>query len=160
MNETSDYKNLILDFLNTIGIPYRSEELIEDTFIPGIMIRKGVLIIDEFKLKHPGDILHEAGHIAIMTTAERNTIEGNVQGLRAESYNDELAAILWSYAALKHLNLAPEIVFHPQGYKNESGWLIEQLESGNFIGLPLLVWMGLTTHDLFPKLNRWLRLDS
>jgi len=60
------------------------------------------------------DMSHEADHIAGMTTAEQNTIQGNVRGLRAQGYNGELATMLWSCAAPKHHNLVPEIVFHPQ----------------------------------------------
>ena len=51
-------------FVESIGIEVRAEDL-PDTFLPGLDIRDGVLCIDMARLTHPGDILHEAGHIAL-----------------------------------------------------------------------------------------------
>ena len=68
----------IKDFLQEIGIPYIEETIAEETFLPGILIRRGTLVVDNEKLLYPGDILHEAGHIAAMTPEERWTISGNV----------------------------------------------------------------------------------
>ncbi len=149
--------NTITKFLEQIGIPIQYTSIQESTFLPGINIDKGVLFIDQGKLKYPGDLLHEAGHIAVMTPKERASISGNIEKHKPEGESDEMAAILWSYAALKHLNLAPQIVFHPEGYKNDSEWLIENFENGQYIGLPLLEWMGLTDSDSFPKMKYWLR---
>ena len=79
---------------------------------------------------------------------------------------DELAALAWSWAALTHLDLAPEVVFHPDGYKGESAWLIGIYTNGNDIGVPLLQWMGMTVErhkaeeaeiSPFPAMTRWLR---
>ena len=149
--------NTLTQFLNQIGIPTKYTSIQESTFLPGIKIDKGILFIDQDLLKYPGDLLHEAGHIAVMTPKERDSISGNIEEHKPEGQSDEMAAILWSYAALKHLNIAPEIVFHPEGYKNDSKWLIENLEQGQYVGLPLLAWMGLTDSDSFPKMNYWLR---
>jgi hypothetical protein len=157
-NESSGHLlQTILDFLESIGIPVMKEDIIEPTFLPGIKIHKGALIIDEALLAYPGDILHEAGHIAVMTPEERVNISGNVQEHRTEGENDELAAILWSYAALTHLNIAPDTVFHGEGYKGDSEWLIESFSNQQYIGLPLLQWMGLTTTERFPKMSKWIR---
>ena len=68
--------------------------------------------------------------------------------------------LLWSYAAAKNIGLAPEIVFHEDGYKGEAEWLREQFVSENYIGLPLLQWMGMTDVEggyPFPKMKVWLR---
>lgn len=39
---------------------------------------------------------------------------------------DEMATILWSYAAAFHLNIDLKILFHPNEYKNDAEWLIAQ----------------------------------
>ena len=70
---------------------------------------------------------------------------------------DEMSSILWSCAALKHLDIPPQVVFHCDGYKEESDWIIKQLENGVYNGLPLLVWMGLYEEGEFPKMKKWLR---
>jgi hypothetical protein len=48
-------------------------------------------------------------------------------------------------------------VFHSDGYKGDAEWLIKMFEKNNFIGLPALQWIGLTTSEEFPKMKKWLR---
>ena len=50
----------IAAFLNEIGVPVNPGEVPDDTFLPGILVNGAGLIIDENKLKYPGDMLHEA----------------------------------------------------------------------------------------------------
>lgn len=155
-HEDATNTKIILDFLEEIGIATKSQKL-ENTFLPGIKIEKGVLLYDPETLLYPGDLLHEAGHIALMTEEERQTIVGNVKEYRAPGQDDEIGVMLWSYAALKHLNLNPEVVFHPDGYKGDAQMLIDSYESGDFKGLPLLVWMDLCDSTEFPKMKKWIR---
>ncbi len=164
MNNTREI-DLILRFFEQIGIEAKYGPVPDATFLPGILIDGGRLIIDVGKLKYAGDLLHEAGHVAMVPSADRPLMQGNIE---TDSPVDtmELGAILWSYAALKHLNLPPEFVFHKDGYKGDADWLIEQFEAGTFIGLPLLQWMGLA-YDAnnaaklnvkpFPFMLKWLR---
>jgi len=65
--------------------------------------------------------------------------------------------MLWSYAAAQAIGVPPEIVFHPAGYRGGSQWILDNFRQGSYLGLPLLVWMGLTTHEDFPRMTRWLR---
>ncbi len=150
----------IFRFFDKISIQYNFTEIETETFLPGIQIKNGVLQIDLQKLKYPGDLLHEAGHIAVTKSEERNVLNDNVIENNAEKAGDEMAVLLWSYAAAKKIGLAPEIVFHEDGYKGEAIWLREQFECKNYIGLPLLQWMGLTGvegKNAFPKMKAWLR---
>jgi Aspartyl/Asparaginyl beta-hydroxylase len=146
----------ICHFLDSIGIPCRFESLPGDTFLPGISIENGALKIDTDRLKYPGDLLHEAGHIAVTPAAERPNMGGNVGEDDPQAMGQEIATILWSYAALNAIKLPPEVVFHPNGYKGASDWHIKNFTSGNYIGLPLLQWMGLANEN-FPVMQRWLR---
>lgn len=155
----------IITFLKHIGIETEFGEIVEETFLPGIKIESGRIVIDPLRLKYPGDLLHEAGHIAMVPGSERHTLNGNIEPDNpAESL--ELGAVLWSYAALQFLGLDPTVVFHDAGYKGQSQWLIEQFESGTYIGLPLLQWMGMS-YDApnaeklkvkpFPSMVKWMR---
>ncbi len=152
----------ITDFISGIGIPVRAGEIPDNVILPGILIDKGILVVDETKLKYPGDLLHEAGHLAVMDGTQRNILCNDV----SENAGDEIAALAWSWAALVHLNLKPEVVFHPDGYKGESDWLINIFSNGSNLGVPLLQWMGLTAEpskaeqlgwNAFPQMQRWLR---
>ena len=111
-------------------------------------------------LLYPGDILHEAGHLAVMPAAERPWLSGNMMAGKSEQHGidgDEIAAMLWSYAACQAIGMPAEIVFHPQGYRGSSNWILANFRRGIYPGLPLLVWMGLTTTEEFPRMTRWLR---
>jgi len=140
---------------------------VQDTFLPGILVKDGVIIIDRSKLSYPGDLLHEAGHIALEKAEDRPGLNDDIEGAKSESEKLEIGVILWSYAALKYLELPEEVVFHENGYKGDSNWLIEEYNKGNFIGLPLLIWMGLTYEKVthisgeeiapFPHMIKWLR---
>ncbi|KSB87885.1 hypothetical protein AS593_21135 [Caulobacter vibrioides] len=150
----------LADFVIGIGIDVTAGELPDDTFLPGVDIRFGGLVIDERRLAHPGDILHEAGHIAVSEPQSR----------KAERFEatdgEELATLAWSWAALTHLELDPAVVFHPGGYKGEAEWLLDTFASGGAIGVPLLQYYGLTLEPRqaaergvapFPNMLRWLR---
>lgn len=147
----------ITDFLISIGIAVHATDLPDDTFLPGISIKTGALYIDESKLKYPGDLLHEAGHLAVMSPEQRRNATGDLEpgeGIKPDSL--EMGAIAWSYAALVHLGLNPAVVFHEEGYRGSSESFIENFTHGRGVGVPLLVWKGLTTNELFPKMDRWL----
>jgi len=153
----ADYLDRILEFLASIGLPVRETSFDKTGFLPGLLIEKGELLLDRASLLYPGDVLHEAGHIAVTTAAERPLLGANVTENHPEKDGDELAVLLWTYAACRHLSIPPVVVFHPEGYKGQSTWLINTFTNGQYIGLPLLVWMGLTTTDGFPTMTRWLR---
>lgn len=156
--------DVIINFLKQIGIACHLESLSNETFLPGIAIRNGELIIDAEKVLYPGDILHEAGHLAVVSSSERKLLNGNV-GETKENQNalgEEMMAIGWSYAAAYSIGLDANVVFHPQGYKGQSDWFLEQFENGHYTGLHLLVWIGLCDYPKaetggYPKMNRWLR---
>lgn len=148
----------LLAFVREIGLEVREASLKgQTTFLPGLLIDRGVLVVDRKRLLYPGDILHEAGHIAVTKAAGRHLLSANITANQPEKEGEELAVLAWSYAACMALQLPPEVVFHPAGYKDQSEWLIDNFQSGKNIGLPLLAWMGLTTHDAFPRMTRWLR---
>jgi hypothetical protein len=157
LNKPHKTLEIIVDFLNSINISIIEKELPDDTFLPGLSLYGNTILIDPEKLKYPGDILHEAGHIAVTEESLRPFIGTDQIGSDWPTSGEEIAAILWSYAASYHLNLDMKIVFHPNGYKNDSEWLIEQFNSKNYIGLPLLEWMSLCSIEEFPKMKKWLR---
>ena len=152
----------ITHFLAEIGINTKFCAIDSPTFLPGISIQKGEIWIDMEKIAYPGDLLHEAGHIAVSESEKRSIIYDN----HFTDAGEEIVAILWSYAAAREIGLPLEILFHNQGYKGSSEWLIESFESKNYMGLPLLEWMGLAAGEArakelniapFPKMIKWLR---
>lgn len=154
----------IIAWLQEIGLKLRLATLGDDTFLPGVAIEPGGLIVDPERLLYPGDMLHEAGHLAVMLPARRAVTGSNV----GSDMGDEIAAQTWSYAAAIHLGLPPGIVFHPAGYKGSAEKLIEIFSQGK-AGVPLLQWMGLTVDARrgaaesiapYPQMIRWLRAEA
>ena len=147
-------------FVSGIGIGVRAADLIEPTFLPGLDIRFGTLVVDEARLLYPGDLLHEAGHIAVAAPEERER-----EKLKP-TLGDEITAIAWSYAAACHLGIDPAIVFHPAGYRGASSAFLTNFAAGRYVGTPLLQCYGMTIEPKralaegskpFPSMLRWVR---
>ena len=155
-----------IDFLHQIGIPAREDKLPVDSFLPGLSIEEGCIIIDRAALKYPGDILHEAAHIAIVPSTERPSLNAETIGKRPGSEAEEMMAIAWSYAACMHIELDPYVVFHDDGYKGGGSYIADAFANKNYFGLPMLQWVGLTADeknapglnvDPYPHMIKWLR---
>lgn len=155
----------VIGFLREIGIPV-VEKTLTDTFLPGLSLGPNCIYVDFDQLLYPGDLLHEAGHLAVTTPAERLVAGTEAQSPEWPSGGEEIGAILWSYAAAVHLKLPLDFVFHSNGYKNGSEMLMDNFEKGNYIGLPFLEWAGLclseeraatTGQKAFPFMLHWLR---
>jgi hypothetical protein len=153
----------ILAFLTDIGINHRYETLHEKTFLPGLKIEQGTLLLDLEKLLYPGDILHEAGHIAVTSETTRTCLTGDMKNHDHQAA-EEMTAIAWSWAAACYLNIAPNILFHEQGYKGASDNLIEAFTNSTGFGYPLLYsWFMCEQPDHpngYPNMLRWLRNDA
>ncbi len=152
----------IVTFLRAIGLDVRHSPLTEPTFLPGIWIDHGALVVDETLLCFPGDLLHEAGHLAVAAPSRRSLIVGDAGADPAE----EMMAIAWSYAAAIHLQLDPAIVFHATGYQGGGASIVQDFGEGRFFGVPMLQWLGLTVDRAqaqergiapFPHMLQWLR---
>ena len=161
--ETADWLVVrILGFLAEIGIATRRCELPEKTFLPGVSIDRGTVLYDPARMVHPGDILHEAGHVAVAAPEARAVMHGNVD----VDAGEEMMATAWTYAAAIHMGVDPELVFDPHGYAGYSEVLLENFRSGRYLALPLLQWIGLALDETrarelgapaYPRMLKWLR---
>lgn len=152
----------IVVFLDEIGLPVRLGYVPQLSFLPGITIEAGELVIDQARLLYPGDLLHEAGHLAVLPPSARRCVHGDV----GEDAGLEVGAIAWSYAAALYLGIDPAVVFHAAGYRGGSAAMLENFGAGRFIGVPILEWAGLTATGErasacgvppYPAMLKWLR---
>lgn len=154
-----------ISFLHTIGISTIYASIDSGEFLPGLMIRNGTILIDKEKLLYPGDILHEAGHIAVTPAANRPFMDQQSITESKHRESEEMMAIAWSYAACIHLQIDPRIVFHENGYKGGANNIVENFQAGRYFGTPMLQWCGMTIEPkhkypdkpVFPKMLKWLR---
>ena len=156
----------MIDFVQTIGIHVELGPVPpEKEFVPGICIHHGGLLINIETLKYPGDILHEAGHLAVVSAKDRKKMDGILTNENKEAPAEEMMAIAWSYAAAVYLNLDPKIVFHEFGYKGGGGFIAENFANKNYFGVPMLQWLGFTKDEKnavkkgvlpYPHMLKWL----
>lgn len=153
-------------FIRATGIEICETSLEEETFIPGIFISEGRLLVDEEKLLYPSDLLHEAGHIALVPVGLRKYATGDVGDIAEIGDAYEVESIAWSWAAAIELGIDPEVLFHDHGYKGIAKQLLLTYRMGVYIGLKRLEDFGMaygpeTAAKLgvnpFPAMQKWLR---
>ena len=170
----------VLAFLNRARIDCQAGAVQQDGFLPGIEIRAGRLIFDADQLLSPGDLLHEAGHLAAMPPELRGRISGDVDACLARLANQthsappidhtDLFPIAWSYAAALEAGIDPLYVFDAAGYGADQGGNPEVLKTqpalGVFPGIMMLTKAGLCSApppfgdgrdpNPYPHMQRWL----
>lgn len=147
-------------FVRSTGIEVQACPIDWKTQFPGLDIRGGAVLVDESQLIHPGNILHEAGHLAVHDPAHRK------QTKFLPSRGEELGALAWSYAAVVHLGLTAELVFYAGSYHGWHTSLLENFAEGRYLGVPLLQRYGMAVEARdasgrgvkpYPHMLRWVR---
>ncbi|KGM56299.1 hypothetical protein N800_08880 [Lysobacter daejeonensis GH1-9] len=156
----------IVDFLNNIGIETSEGVVPDSSFLPGVRITSGQLVYDPASLTWPGDLLHEAGHIATVPSSLRSMLSDGVELPEPATYATEAEATAWAYAAVRHLQLDPAVLFHCGGYHGASDRLISTFSLGVYPGAFGLAQSGMTVvaedtcahgASVYPEMRQWLR---
>ncbi|MEL6530469.1 MAG: hypothetical protein AAGK01_04460 [Pseudomonadota bacterium] len=154
----SEVAERCLTFLSNIEITTQPLGRNDAQLLDGLAIVEGRLLVDTNTPVWPGDLLHEAGHIAVAAPEHR----ANLGPIEADG-GDEMAAIAWSYAASLQCDLSLEHLFHNGGYRGDSAILREAFANGSYLGAPMLGFFGMCDphgHEQdcpFPAMTRWLR---
>lgn len=159
MTETrQDSFEKCIAFLNKIGIKTFFRALDDSSFLPGLQIENGNIIIDTNLIQHPGDLLHEAGHIAVVPQKDRTNLTATALIKRKDREAEEVMAIAWSYAACIHLDIDPSYVFHEDGYRGGSNDIIDSCDKNEYVGTLMLQSLGMGSQNSDThQMNRWLR---
>jgi hypothetical protein len=156
----------ILAFLAQAGIAVREEPIGRDTFLAGIAIRDGALVFDPERLQWPGDLLHEAGHIAVLPSAIRPQASDDLQSAPDVPFAGEMEALAWAYAAAMAIGLPVQVLVHEGGYKGQSQALLQMYALGIYPGLQGLCGARMAESPSFmqdcgpvhyPRMLKWLR---
>jgi hypothetical protein len=108
----------------TIDCKTDSDE--DGTFWDGIFTYGNEMIVN-LEMAHPGDLLHEAGHLATMLLKDRKFISHDMDFMpklhelvlnTGMPYGSDDAATGWAYAACQHLEIPTTMPFE-NGYENE-----------------------------------------
>lgn len=127
--QDAEHLPAIIDFIAGIGLAIRQETLQGEGFLPGILIERGGMRVDPARLLGSGDLLHEAGHLAVTSARLRPLVgsdaEASLAGAGCEADglslppDAESMAMAWSFAAAVHLGIPPEVVFLEGGYNTD-----------------------------------------
>ncbi len=156
----------IIDFLIRIGVPIAEMPLPDDTFLPGIALQAGRLLVDPDKLLWPGDLLHEAGHIAVLPSVLRSRLNDDLSDDIDAAFASEAEAMAWAYAAAMEVGLPLNALIHEGGYKGRSVEVLSMYSFGIYPGLRGLCETGMAaapgfTPDCgdvrYPRMLAWLR---
>ncbi|PZO10615.1 MAG: hypothetical protein DCF27_02655 [Lysobacteraceae bacterium] len=158
--------NLIVAFLRNLGLGVDEGEVPDNTFLPGLRITAGAIVFDRRKLHWAGDLLHEAGHLAMTPSTRRGALSDDLADQENETHAGEAEATAWAYAATVALGLTPDVLFHPGGYHGKSQALIATYGAGVYPGCRGLSEAGMALIGEaarlrglppYPHMLRWLR---
>lgn len=164
-NDT-DVLGRIVTFLQTVGVPLSERQMSASSLLPGVAIESGQLVVDRSRVEWPGDLLHEAGHLAVVPARLRPMLSGTMSEEIDVVHAGEPEATAWAYAAIVALGLEPDVLFHVGGYHGHSRQLAFTYAAGCFPGAGGLCAAGMALgreeaerRDLppYPHMIRWLR---
>lgn len=168
--------NRVATWLNSIGLVTKPGKRSDQSFMRGIWFDCGCIVYDPDEA-HPGDLLHEAGHLAIVPARFRHFVKGEIEESLASHYDDYLKstvdcedatlqaiiqsgdaeAIAWSYAASLACCVDPWLCF-VNGFDGEAESVFQAIKLGCHPGINGLRASGmLTSVRDFPHLVRWLQ---
>ncbi|MFL9611064.1 hypothetical protein ACKF11_13335 [Methylobacillus sp. Pita2] len=171
---TVPYQDVVVEFLKQVGLDIR-EIPVANGFVPHIEIHGGVIYYD--RNVSASALLHEAGHLAILTGDARAHCETDVSGaqrLMFEHYRDlehdhpalrialqsgDTEATAWAWAAGKHLGVPDDLIILDHEYDGTGTEIRLRLQLNAYFGINGLRATGIckTGQDGYPKLNYWLQ---
>ena len=180
--KTMNQKEAILKtvtFLSKIGI--KTNERPKATgFLDYVIIENGQIFYDPNNAT-VNDILHEAGHIAVLPSPVRNKANNNLNSVydiicqnakkhfdirnpdspesRAYLQCGETEATAWAWAAGKAIGLPKEIIIEDSDYENEGENMRTMLSLNSYYGINGLVAGNMVESvKSYPKMIRWLQI--
>lgn len=173
----------IFSFLRNIGL-----KVVEypgaSGFTEGVDIKDGVLLVDTDVVK-PSNLLHEAGHLAIVPPEFRALFQTNVAGgqeaafaaalqmgaepdspmLKAVMQTSDPEATAWAWAAGKHLGIDDDRIILDEEYGDQGENIRVMLQIGRYAGIHGLANAGFCAVSkavadyrdipLYPALSMW-----
>jgi hypothetical protein len=162
-------------FCKAIGIPIEWKAGVSG-FVPGIRIEQGVILVD--RGAKPGDLLHEAAHLAIMPSSFRSKASTNLhQAFKSmmdclNEHDPESAiaiaimqcgdteATAWSWAAGKACGIPDELIITDSSYDGVGAEIRTMLSLKGYLGINGLSRAGFCRvrgDNAFPHMNKWMQ---
>jgi hypothetical protein len=166
-------------FLSEIGITAIGRQMATG-FLDHVIIENGQIFYDPDNAT-VNDILHEAGHIAVLPSSVRNKANDNLDSLydimckkanelfdienpdspesRAYLQCGETEATAWAWAAGKAIGLPEELIIGNDDYDNEGENIRLMLSLNSYYGINGLVAGNMAKSvRAYPEMLRWLQI--
>lgn len=175
MSSPGDPLSRTIGFLSSIGIVTIARDG-ADGFLDAVRIVEGTLHYDPMRVR-TSDLLHEAGHLAVLPSAYRHMADGDLDDmyegmladasarypidspeLRAAMQSGECEASAWAYAAGVAVGLDPDDIIHPDHYDGTGELVRLQFENRCHFGVNGLRHGGMIESvRTYPTMLRWLQ---
>ncbi len=157
--ERQHWARQCVDFVReVVGLPVVEVTDAVDGFLPHVRVKGGGLQVDVAQC-YPGDVLHEAGHVALIPAQFRPLAEGGLEAVneamaeflkahpdgllswpenpvcRAVMQVSECEATAWQYAAAVEVGLPMTWLFPPGSYENEGDTELLRLRHNRHMGI-------------------------
>lgn len=170
----------VIDFLNKIGIKCHIVDSVDGGFLKTILIKNGELYLTR-KCKI-SDILHEAGHLAVLPPKYRMQASGNIIDVLKKMYSEvdtllpenekymyceDCEATAWAFACGVYLKIPYNKIIEKRQYQNDGANILFGLKHNSYFGINKLARAGWCSarkmnetenRPLYPKLNKWLQI--
>jgi hypothetical protein len=182
--QNGDVLGRVVAFLQSLGFVMIEGEPCQNPdgreFLPGVSIQPGMTIVYTVsRLESVGDLLHDAGHVAVTPSLFRSQLSYDLSILEtlADEYMaahpflvdgqedpvmrgllqaGEQEAQAWSYAAAVAAGIDPGLVMYADSAERSHSGLVG-LRLGQHAGIHGLAAGGMTTCRVFPRMLRWLQ---
>lgn len=147
----------VIEFVRDIGLEVEACPQASG-FLPHVRIVRGGLHVVPAQV-FPGDILHEAGHLAVIPSRFRPLAQDDLEGVfeamgrhlqdnpdglgcwpedtlcRAILQSGEAEATAWQYAAARHIGLPDALLFPPGSFDGGAEDVLGALTQGRHLGI-------------------------
>lgn len=169
--------DLILNFISSIGIEYQMESDVIGPFSENIDIKNGVIHFD-YERVLVGDLLHEAGHLALVLKEYRKIFNGNLykslkqyvalvtqlevsdQCIETLLACEDVHVTAWVWSVGIKLGLNPDDVIQTDKYGGEGDSIRELLQISDRTCMPYIGVAQLQAAGYTKKYNRMIEMQE
>lgn len=165
----------VASFLELIGLETEEVAAVPGSFVPCVEIQCGRLRFTPDAL--PSDLLHEAGHVAIMPANFRRMLTGDLDDVVGQVFEDlirrglepdhpmtrallqcsDTEATAWAWAAGRHLGLPDDQIITDQDYDGSGAEVRACLKMRCYFGINGLQAAGMCAARHYPSMTRWVQ---
>ena len=162
--------NTVVDFINSIGIEAKFVDG-ANGFLDHVVIKNGTIEISP--KASVGDVLHEAGHLAIIPKKFRHLADGDIDDSVENIFSliqdldgdhpdmiamlqcSDTEATAWAWAAGKNLNIEEDKIIENHSYEGTGESIRLALRMRSYLGINGMAAAGMVKQREYPSMIKW-----